>query len=284
MLPEKPPFILNCRKSDNEKKKDWGPASATAAGYLPAELPEPPEECDLRRPWWEIRDQGETHACVGFAVADSVLRWHFVKSENKNHIREADLLSVRYLWMAAKETDEFIDRPTTFIDRVGTDIKTALRVAQKYGVVLEKELRLNSGRLSSKEEGEFYAIAAKRRINSYFNLREDIKGIDDLKLWKRWIRYHGPIAVRLDVDNEWNSLWNLEANSKKKNLDNYDKNTAGGGHACALVGYTKDRFIVRNSWGEIWGDGGFAFATNDYVFDAFTEAYGVAIDDDVLET
>jgi hypothetical protein len=29
-----------------------------------------------------------------------------------------------------------------------------------------------------------------------------------------------------------------------------------GGHAMAVVGYTEDSFIIRNSWGAHWGDGG----------------------------
>lgn len=41
----------------------------------------------------------------------------------------------------------------------------------------------------------------------------------------------------------------------------------------ALVGYTSDRFIVRNSW----GDKGFGYASIAYAQAAFTEAYGVTV-------
>lgn len=33
---------------------------------------------------------------------------------------------------------------------------------------------------------------------------------------------------------------------------------ADGGHAVAIIGYTRDGFIIQNSWGEDWGHKGFA--------------------------
>ena len=36
------------------------------------------------------------------------------------------------------------------------------------------------------------------------------------------------------------------------------KGRADDGHAIAIVGYTYDGFIIQNSWGESWGNGGFA--------------------------
>ncbi len=60
-------------------------------------------------------------------------------------------------------------------------------------------------------------------------------------------------------------------------LNTYKPNTKQGGHAVALVGYTKDRFIVRNSWGLSWGDKGYGYASLAYTKAAFTEAYGVKI-------
>lgn len=51
-----------------------------------------------------------------------------------------------------------------------------------------------------------------------------------------------------------------------------------GGYAVCVVGYTSDRFIVRNSWGTGWGDKGFGFASHNYINAAFfAESYGVTL-------
>ena len=60
-------------------------------------------------------------------------------------------------------------------------------------------------------------------------------------------------------------------------MDEYQPDTTRGGHCVALVGYRKDRFIVRNSWGSGWGDKGFAYASLAYAQAAFTEAYGIQV-------
>ena len=51
-----------------------------------------------------------------------------------------------------------------------------------------------------------------------------------------------------------------------------------GGHAVTVVGYTSDRFIIRNSWGTGWGDDGFGYASEAYINAAFfPESYGVTL-------
>ncbi len=81
--------------------------------------------------------------------ADSLLRWHFVKA---GRIQRADRLSVRFAWMAAKETDQFDSAPTTFIEIAGTSLKSALDVARKFGAVHESVLPFDSGKLYGGEE------------------------------------------------------------------------------------------------------------------------------------
>jgi Papain family cysteine protease len=253
--------ILNCLPSP-EPEMDWGmeAAEGTFMAAAPAALP---VSVDLRADWWKVGDQGATGSCVGWGVGDSVVRWHFVKL---GRIQAKDLIAVRYIWMAAKETDQFTSRPTTFIESDGTSIKSALDIVRKYGTVLDPLLPFKTLKLYQGGADVFYTTAASLRINAYFNLGRN------LFFWRHWLANMGPVVTRLSVDDTWD-----HASATNGNLDEYHPQTTRGGHAVAFVGYTADRFIVRNSWGENWGDGGFAYASIQYAQDAFTEAYGVYV-------
>ena len=257
--------ILNVVPS-RETERDWRMEHADQAGLLAARPAAVPASKDLRATWWKVGDQGSSGSCVGWATADSVLRWHFVKA---GRLKRAEKLAPRFTWMASKETDQFFSAPTTFIEVAGTSLKAALDVSRKYGAVREQVLPFASGKLFTGEEEAFYARAAQFKISSYFNL--GLRRSSDIDGWRRWLATKGPILTRLDVDRTWD-----EASDNSGNLDAYRADTARGGHAVALVGYTPDRFIVRNSWGRSWGDGGFAYASLAYAQDAFTEAYGVS--------
>src|SRR3954454_3237789 len=103
--------VLNVVPS-RDTEFDWQLEHADAAGLLAA-APAVPKSKDLRETWWKVGDQGATGSCVGWATADSLLRWHFVKA---GRIKSSETMSRRFIWMASKETDEFTSAPTTFIE------------------------------------------------------------------------------------------------------------------------------------------------------------------------
>ena len=255
--------ILNCVPS-SKTELDWELHNAQDAGLLTARARAIPRTKDLRDDsWWKIGDQRATGSCVGWAAADSVIRWHLVQA---GRLPKTEKLSTRFQWMAAKETDQFVAQPTTFIESDGTSLKAALDVSRKWGAVRDTVLPFQSGRLYVGEVATFYAIATQLKIAAYFNLGHDLKD------WRTWLAGSGPILTRLNVDSTWDN-----ATANKGRLTTYRPATARGGHAVALVGYTSTRFIVRNSWGTGWGDAGYAYASNAYAAKAFTEAYGVTL-------
>ncbi len=255
--------ILNCIPS-KDKQDDWQIDKAKKMGLSPVKKVIP-EKVDLRAKWWKVGNQGETGACVGWSTADSLLRYHFTIAKK---IKPGEHMSVRFIWMASKEMDEYTDYPTTFIDDAGTSLKSALKVARKYGALTHEQLPFD-GKLVKIKEGNFLKAAAKFKIKAYFNLAQ--KQSEKIRVFKEWLAYHGPILTCLDCDDSWNYP------EKDGLLSKYDKKSVEGGHCVSIVGYTSDHFIVRNSWGTGWGDKGFAYASYEYVQHAFKEAYGIVI-------
>ncbi len=256
--------VLNCIPS-RETHRDWRFEHAVAAGHVTETAGmNIPKSKDLREKWWDIGDQGNTGSCVGWATADSVLRWYMVKA---HRLAEKKKLSVRFIWMASKETDEYNDYPSTFLELEGTSLKAAVDIARNYGCVEESILPFQPEQLYDGEPEIFLANASRYKILNYFNLGGN--GLPDWDKVRTWIAKKGPVLTRLNVDETW---YDNDAGV----LDVY-KNPYDAGHAVALVGYTPDTFIVRNSWGTGWGDKGYGYASLDYARDAFTEAYGVAL-------
>jgi C1A family cysteine protease len=260
--------ILNCFPSQHTEK-DWEYDNAVQAKIL-KESKTAPASVDLRESWWDIGDQEDTGSCVGWASTDALYRWHGVKAKR---IAQDDHLSVRFTWMGSKEIDDYRDRPTGFLEQEGTTLKSALDMARKYGIIPDDMLPFKPSTMSKADPDAFYAKAAEFKISSYYSLRKKSSAWPTVVTkWQNWLANGGPILTALGVDDTWDN-----AESNHGNLDEYHPDTVRGGHAVAIVGYTKDRFIVRNSWGKSWGDKGFGFASHDYARDAFQEAYGISL-------
>ncbi len=258
--------ICNLLPSRHDTTKDWGIQQAIEANAIAAPPATLPASVDLRAPWWDIGNQGNTGSCVGWGSTDGVARYHFVKA---GRLAPTDHLSVRLSWMGAKETDIYTSRPTTFVESSGTFANAALEILKKYGAVLDSVLPFNiATTMYTGAESTFYATAATRRIASYFNLGKNLAN------WRTWLATHGPIVAGVNVDATWDN-----ATATHGKLDTFQPATARGGHCFAIVGYTADgRFIVRNSWGTTWGDKGFAYASEAYIAAGFqNDNYGITI-------
>src|SRR3954469_6635122 len=248
-----------------DTERDWRIDDAIGAGLF-AVAPAVPPTVDLRQPWWNIGNQEDTGSCVGGAVADGVLRYHFGTA---GRLGPDEHLSVRYVWMSSKETDGYTSRPETFIELAGTSLKTAMDVCRNFGIATEAALPFHIGtKMFTGNENSFFADAAQRRILSYFNLGKDPNQ------WRSWLAGHGPILAGLSIDKTWD-----DAAGTHGNLDTFDPGSVRGGHAVTIVGYLPNgRFIVRNSWDTTWGDNGFGYASPAYIAAGFfDESYGVTV-------
>jgi hypothetical protein len=250
--------VLNLQPS-TRTDEDYTMLNAIRAGVM--EVSAPPPSIDLRSDWWGVSDQGNSGACVGFGVADGLLRYLFTKNKS---ISPGERLASGILWQAAKETDQWTDQATTFIALEGTSVKAALQFAQNKGIVRESVAPF--GTLYTKDAPTFYRLAAQLRLSGVYNLGKNFQN------WKQWLSTAGPIVGAINVDKSFESC------PKDGMLNQYDVNRIYGGHCICFVGYTEDnRIIIRNSWGTGWGDKGFAYASVDWIMKACLEAYGAVI-------
>ena len=127
-----PDRVLNVGDSPAREDDDT-PAAAVAAGHLSAA--EPPDAFDLRAPWWGVGDQGETGSCVGWALADSVLRRQLVGAGRLARGRAA--LAALHVDGGEGDAREALEAeggpgwlPTTFLEQGLVDVKSALDVAR----------------------------------------------------------------------------------------------------------------------------------------------------------
>lgn len=253
-------FVCNLLPSKGTQT-DFRLQDAVESGLLSATAP--PPALDLRASWWPVGNQEQTGSCVGWASADGVGRYLMVTA---GRIEEQVRLAPRYIWMASKELDEDGRRPTTFVELSGTSLKAAAAVAHNYGFALESELPFHiQTTMFAGSENSLFASCSRRRV-TYVNLQ--------LRLdhWKIWLNENGPILVGLKVDSNWSKC-------RGETLDEFDSGSIFGGHAVCIVGYREDgTFIVRNSWGNMWGDEGFAYLTAAYIHAAFfNESYGFTL-------
>ena len=239
---------------------------------------DPPDAVDLAhgRPWYAVRDQGETGSCVGWALADSLMRWHLVEL---GRLPPRQRLSARFIWMASKEWSaqriagehETLEtlleqwQPSTFLEEAATTAKDGLEVARLLGAVPESVLRWH-GPLNRGSERAFYERAAAYRLKGYY--RVDSGGLDErLRRWRQWLAQHGPILLIVEMDRTM-----LDGPPV---LDRFRARRRADLHACALTGYDAGGFYLRNSWGKRWGRGGYALATTEWLRRAVRESYGV---------
>lgn len=91
------------------------------------------------------------------------------------------------------------------------------------------------------ESASQYRIAEYARVETIEHLKEALA-------------FDGPCYISFPVYNYSTTLWKPNPGDIRQ-----------GGHAMTVVGYTKEGFIIRNSWGKKWGDNGYCiYSYNDW--------------------
>lgn len=244
---------------DPSDPRDWIAAADHPAAPSMPDLETLPQKLDYSNETPEVGDQGDYGSCVGWAAVRGLREWMFQKKTGKK-VR----LSIRFVWMAAKETDHF--EINSFVANAGTSLKTAFKVLKKYGVP-EVRLYKDDQELiffrSLKEKRNFFYNASKYRIFNYYMLTTN-------EMRKFHLAKIGPFVITVPIDKTWQGV------GTDGIIPDESKGPTIGGHALLVVGYDDDKklFKFKNSWGKAWGKKGFGYFSYNYANETMWSAIG----------
>ena len=197
----------------------------------------------------------------------ALLRWHFVKA---GRLAETDAICRLGIcgWPRRRldESDAPVRRRSS-TGRARHQVGARRRPQVRLGPRVHAPVRQRQA-LRRRQSRPSMPRPRCGRSPSYFNLAATTTRLESAG---------SPSKGRSPFASTSRSTWDEAKANRRQPRRVPARSTKRGGHAVCLVGYTADRFIVRNSWGTGWGDGGFGYASLEYAREAFTEAYGVSI-------
>jgi C1A family cysteine protease len=233
-----------------------------------------PDSVDLRKYCSYVEDQGKLMSCTGNACA-GMLEILENKTSPSTQVPKPVSSWDRFLIAAglklpqATQYQGFQDVSRLFIyynarvidglqnqDR-GAVIRSALKSLNSIGYCWEKDWQYNWAKVNAKPPMGCYEDAKKRTIIEYHIMLTVSEMINCLA--------EGfPFVIGLSIFDRFESDY-----VRRTGIVNMPERSEAsrGGHAVCVVGYNKkdSRFIVRNSWGALWGMDGYFTIPFDYV-------------------
>ena len=218
-------------------------APRSKAKYADAQLP---ARVDLRPFMTPVEAQGDLNSCTANATAGA---YEYLILRHKKINYDVSRLFIYY--NARLVDDEIEDE--------GSTIESALDGLKEHGACAETTYPYDEDYVNDEPPQEAYDEAGDFLV-------EQVELVEvSLNAWKSALAQGYPVIFGI-------ALFDSFDNQRRKGLVPMPTATektreSHSGHAMLCVGYSDtDRvFIVRNSWGEEWGDNGYCYMPYDYM-------------------
>jgi C1A family cysteine protease len=210
-------------------------------------------DADLRQYTSPRHNQRRTSTCVGQSTIKALEIKRIMKYGISKHVD----LSILDIYYGARD----LMNPKMTDTDAGTHIYLACDVLRRYGVCREKMHPFDVSKMFTAPSVLATREARLNQIHSHFKLLS--KGndlIDDIILN---LRAGNPVIFGTKVGENWQGY------QGGSNVIGVNTKSDGGGHAMVIVGWVNGKFIVENSWGNSWGNDGFAWVAPE----VFTHRY-----------
>ncbi|GAB3381663.1 N-acetylmuramidase domain-containing protein [Lysobacter fragariae] len=195
--------------------------------------------------------QGQTNACTGFSLS-LVIEYLLAKAG-----RDVETISGFMIYNMARRYDEWPEESEN--DDSGSSLRGALKGWSRHGAA--KDALWNEPKMpkaTNEEDTDWWLDAIKRPMGAYYRIEP--ANIRDMHVA---IAEVGAIYASAFTHTGWDKLLRavaVPAPTEETHIDVIQPGSGAHdqGHAFAIVGYNAKGFIVQNSWGEAWGNGGFA--------------------------
>lgn len=208
-----------------------------------------PEAVDLRSELPPVRDQKYTQACTGFVVAS--LLEHMMYSKRGLHVSISPLFS----WYIGKWYHNWAGQ------NKGVFFKYTMDGLFDYGFVYEKNMPFKPNYLRIPDD-EDWAVAETSKFFLKFARKEQMTSWEIRDALSRGLLVAASIPLNKSFYGNTNGVIKDETPSKDY-------------HMVTIVGYSdaNSTYLIRNSWGKEWGDGGYCRVPYDYVNDHSCNLY-----------
>lgn len=196
----------------------------------------------------DIYDQGKLGSCTANAIAACFE--YDVKAQEYPDFMPSRL----FIYYNERDMEGHVGEDS------GAEIRDGMKSVAKQGVCKESEWPYDITKFTEKPTPECYESALKNRSVSYIRVQHDLGKILAV------LNYGYPIAFGFTVYESFESAEVAETGEMPMPQPGEE---ILGGHAVVLVGYIPqtEQFIVRNSWGENWGDEGYFYMPKDFLLD-----------------
>jgi C1A family cysteine protease len=230
-----------------DRKYSWIPDTPDHRDFkysLNAVVPYP-EIYDQRKNDTPVYDQGELGSCTANAIGGSIA-FEAKQAKPNNPIIIPSRLFIYYNERKMEGTIK---------QDAGAMIRDGIKSVASDGVCDESLWPYDISKFTRRPTAPCYTAAKKRKVINYARVPQTEAAL------KSVISQGNTVVFGFSV---YESFETQEVARTGKMVMPSKTEKLLGGHAVLMVGYTKDAYIVRNSWGSGWGDHGYFYMPKDY--------------------